>query len=504
MWTRDLHRAKDLAALLLCMVRDGKQPATAAQEASADDEQTQQDARWLNGVNRQLRPDAASQRRAASAAAAAKRTANAMPESERKRRRAEHAKKARAAAAAVVSAAAAAEATTSAAAAANDSRSVSSDGEDSSSGQQPDLDKLNDMLEAGGHDAIDDDEYDAFREWCMRRDEEMHEESYADWYASHGQRWREQQEMDEWQSESESDDAELAAGAPPPPPPPPPPSAQVMDEQDPLGPLSYLRPRVDDWQPSGGDWDPWGEPPSDDGGADDLIGLTGAEMDVALRDRMQAVRARRLLILIRPPPLPPPAPPLPPPPPPPPLPAPPPSMPMTASAAYHYPHLFSAEERHAVHVASMSAGEAAHHDALAPTLISGHDGHAVMQAFDPEGEVPYYYDAAAGGRPDYGAVRVGNGDRNAFYSWLEGGPEHGPPPTLSSRPLSPAPHRSQFASAAEYRAQQARWFRDHGDGSELRGTRREQNTAFDRLCVTSCFVHVATVQTRLVLGALYV
>ena len=47
------------------------------------------DARWLNGVNRQLRPDAPSQRLEASQAAVVKRKAEAMPEDERKRRDAE-------------------------------------------------------------------------------------------------------------------------------------------------------------------------------------------------------------------------------------------------------------------------------------------------------------------------------------------------------------------------------------------------------------------------------
>ena len=58
------------------MVRSGKEHAalSLAPAAIADDATTQ-DTRWLNGVNRQLRPDAASQRQAASAAAAAKRKA---------------------------------------------------------------------------------------------------------------------------------------------------------------------------------------------------------------------------------------------------------------------------------------------------------------------------------------------------------------------------------------------------------------------------------------------
>ena len=254
---------------------------------------------------------------------------------------------------------------------------------------------------------------------------------------------------------------ELAADAPPPPPPPSGSvAAEPEPEPDPLGPLSYLRLRVDDWQPSGGDWEPpgWGSPLSDEGSEE----AAQLPPDAALRARMMAVRARRLAILIGPPP------------------PPPQRMPLTARAAYYYGHLFTAEERLEAHIANMPAGEAAHHRALAPALIEGHDGQVVMQAFDPEGEVPYYYDPT-GGRPDYGAVRVSNGDRDAFYSWLEGGPDHAPPPNLSTRPLSPAPYRERFGSARAFHDEQARWFRDHGDGSELCGTRREQNQMFDRL-----------------------
>lgn len=69
-------------------------------------------------------------------------------------------------------------------------------------------------------------------------------------------------------------------------------------------------------------------------------------------------------------------------------------------------------------MAGMAPGEAAHHRALAPTVVHGIDGQVTMQAFDPEGEVPYSYDVA--GRQDYGAVRVQGGDRDAFYDWLEG------------------------------------------------------------------------------------
>ena len=50
------------------------------------------------------------------------------------------------------------------------------------------------------------------------------------------------------------------------------------------------------------------------------------------------------------------------------------------------------------------------------------------------------------------------------------------------RPLSPAPEAADFETENEYLCERARWFRDHGDGSELRGaTRREQNKIFQRL-----------------------
>ena len=71
----------------------GKERVPAPDQHEAPE--TVQDVRWLNGVNRQLRPDAAAQRLAASQAAAAKRTANAMPEDERKAKRRQHAKEVR-------------------------------------------------------------------------------------------------------------------------------------------------------------------------------------------------------------------------------------------------------------------------------------------------------------------------------------------------------------------------------------------------------------------------
>jgi len=90
------------------MVRPGKEPADA--DALLDQHEaleTVQDSRWLNGVNRQLRPDAPSQRQAASAAAAAKRKAGAMSDAERKTKDAERNKRNRAAAKEKLAAAAA-------------------------------------------------------------------------------------------------------------------------------------------------------------------------------------------------------------------------------------------------------------------------------------------------------------------------------------------------------------------------------------------------------------
>ena len=50
------------------------------------------------------------------------------------------------------------------------------------------------------------------------------------------------------------------------------------------------------------------------------------------------------------------------------------------------------------------------------------------------------------------------------------------------RPLSPAPEAADFKTENEYLQERARWFREHGDGSELQGeSRREQNDNFQRL-----------------------
>ena len=57
------------------MMRAGKDAVHASDQPEAPE--TSADSRWLNGVNRQLRPDAASHQRAASEAAAGKRKATA-------------------------------------------------------------------------------------------------------------------------------------------------------------------------------------------------------------------------------------------------------------------------------------------------------------------------------------------------------------------------------------------------------------------------------------------
>ena len=61
------------------MVRQGKERALASSATvPGDEEATQQDTRWLNGVNRQLQVDAPSHQHDASRAAAAKRKAAAL------------------------------------------------------------------------------------------------------------------------------------------------------------------------------------------------------------------------------------------------------------------------------------------------------------------------------------------------------------------------------------------------------------------------------------------
>ena len=72
------------------MSRPGKgRMVPSSEEDDAATQITGEESRRLNGVNRQLQPDAAAQRLAASQSAAIKRKADAMPEDERKRKDAE-------------------------------------------------------------------------------------------------------------------------------------------------------------------------------------------------------------------------------------------------------------------------------------------------------------------------------------------------------------------------------------------------------------------------------
>ena len=61
----------------------------------------------------------------------------------------------------------------------------------------------------------------------------------------------------------------------------------------------------------------------------------------------------------------------------------------TARARFFHRDAFSQPERLAAHTAGMPSGEAQHHGQLAPRLVQGAGGGVIMEAFDPEGEVPY-------------------------------------------------------------------------------------------------------------------
>jgi hypothetical protein len=153
-------------------MRPGKERASSPDQHEAPDTAiAPDDARWLNGVHRQMQPDAPSQRQAASRAASAKRTANAMSEEERKlkdaeRNRQKRAKKAAEKAAAAEAAretaqakeAAAAEATAAAAAAADAAR-------EAANVYLPTLYDLN-MWRAADEPVLAD-EWCAFKDWAQ-------------------------------------------------------------------------------------------------------------------------------------------------------------------------------------------------------------------------------------------------------------------------------------------------------------------------------------------------
>jgi hypothetical protein len=185
-------------------MRTGKEPVHASDQPEAPE--TSADSRWLNGVNRQLRPDAASHQRAASEAAAGKRKAAATTGEEKdaaERRRADRrnaAKRAkRAAAAAAIQAAQVASGN---AAVAEEVAAV-----------------LYDIVEQLELDAVDDVEWEAFMGWLEAQDRDdktlaiLHDwrmtHEYEVWFAAAvAEQWR----MDDAQFEAlQMREAELQA-----------------------------------------------------------------------------------------------------------------------------------------------------------------------------------------------------------------------------------------------------------------------------------------------------
>ena len=133
----------------------------------------------------------------------------------------------------------------------------------------------------------------------------------------------------------------------------------------------------------------------------------------------------------------------------------------------------------------MPSGEAQHHCQLAPKPVRGADGGIIMEAFDPEGEVPYYYTPDEPGQPSYAMFSpTGYGDRDTFYDWLEGSPNAATNTLHQPRLPSPPPEESEFLGperAERFRQERARWYRDHSGGAQLQGSWSEQSAQFDRL-----------------------
>jgi hypothetical protein len=121
----------------------------------------------------------------------------------------------------------------------------------------------------------------------------------------------------------------------------------------------------------------------------------------------------------------------------------------------------------------------------APVMLLGNDGN-IMMGFDPESEVPYFYNGS--GRPDYGAVRAQHGDRGTYYNWLEGAAAQFEQLEINGmddsvpQPQQPPPRRKDYAYTPDGRLQ----FRDARNewysaltGKELEGNLREQKYQFD-------------------------
>ena len=320
-----------------------------------------------------------------------------------------------------------------------------------------DVTELNAMLEADGQESIDDDQYDAFCEWAERHDVPVNADTYLDWQndADEGEAFHSERRVDAWASNADireqQQEQQVASGAPPPPPPPSS-NTVLAEEQEPWmarNPLANYGSNVGDWQPSGGEHDAWGPPSAD---------------DVPIEEGEEAAAPPEATL--------------------------PRTFAPTARARFFHAEAFSPAQRLVAHTASMPPGEAQHHRQLAPAPVQGADGSVVMEAFDPEGEVPYYYQPDELGQPNYGVLSsTGYGDRDTFYGWLEDSflrvaSAIGLRSPVPPRPPSPPPERWQFTgpdAAACFRSEQALWFRQHGDGAGLQGSRRQQNTLFARL-----------------------
>ena len=210
------------------MARTGKERASSPEHPEAPE--TVQDARWLNGVNRQLRPDAPTHQQVASEAAASKRKANAMPEDERKRKRAAHAKEVRAAAkrermqAAAVAAAA------------------------------QEVSDFNAALKQVAEDAaLGEVERFDFCEWLLQKELLPDEASLDEWRDSDSyERTKRERIVEGCVCEGVCmctyDGEGISADVP----------GLNCDYFDPVMAPAFLEPCADDWQPSGGDWVPDG------------------------------------------------------------------------------------------------------------------------------------------------------------------------------------------------------------------------------------------------------
>ena len=451
------------------MVRKGNEPALAPDQHEAPE--TAADSRWLNGINRQLRPDAASHQLAASTAAATKRKAEAMPKTERNAKRAAHAREVRAAAKRQRIQAAATER------AAQKVRhfyaALERVAEDSSLGEAEQLDfsewlllkelepDLENLEEWRGSDSYERSKRERIFEGCTcflspnggkrvtslpyeelkrRRDDNMLQagESFEAWdervladrqarRVSIGE-YFERPWAFAWCGsfrkctctyDGHSDEARVMPDVP----------GQNCDDYD----ERQLEPQTGDWQPSGGDYEGW----------------DGTEEAVADA---------------------PPLPQLPPPPPPPPPPQ---------SVTYE-----EFLDRHRCKGCGFFRCQCIEPTAPATTatqpVVDESDAYELDQerALEEQGRI-----SAIHCRPWH---EVASGATVPMH-WLDYIDRPSERLTAASRPpmqrpLSPAPEASDFETEEEYLQERARWFREHGDGSELQGeSRREQNDTFQRL-----------------------